>query len=96
MKLKIVENLSKKFTKTASVEMKKEVKKTAIDLIPGLLAFAGMIAGVLLFREIGSGDSGSSITPTRTISHTTVNNYFFNDVSEETILKMMDLDDMDD
>ena len=94
MKLKIVENLSKRFTKTASVEMKKEVKKTAIDLIPGILAFAGMIAGILLFREIDGGESGSSVTPTRTVSHTTINNYFFNDVSEDMILKM--LDDVDD
>lgn len=94
--MKFIESLAKKFTKTVSSEAKKEIKKTAIDLLPGTFAIITTIAGIFIFKGQASNsalyDYGK---PLRTNTTITNNNYFFNEVSEETILKFMMLDDDD-
>lgn len=86
--MKLIDSLAKKFTKTASEEAKKEAKKTLIDLIPGILSVAGIVVGAIIFR--GSGGSGGSRHPMHSHTSITTNNYFFQEVDDETILKILE------
>lgn len=80
------------FAKTASSEAKKEVKKTALDLLPGALMIVGTVIGIVLFHNYGSDNDSDSRCPCRSSTSITTNNYFFQDVSDETILKIMNDD----
>ena len=86
--MKIFEKFTKKFTEKASTAVKSEVKKTALDLLPTVLSVVGMIFGVAIFKEVVDEphDDGPAITNT-TI---TTNNYFFNNLSEESINKILE------
>lgn len=86
--MKLIESFAKKFTKTASEEAKKEAKKTLIDLIPGILSVAGIVVGAIIFR--GNGESMGNRRPTHSRTSITTNNYFFQEVSDETILRILE------
>ena len=86
--MKLIESFAKKSTKTASEEAKKEAKKTLIDLIPGILSVAGIVVGAIIFR--GSGESMGNRRPTHSHTSITTNNYFFQEVSDETILRILE------
>lgn len=92
MKLPFVDKVAKKFTKTASEEVKKEAKKTAVDMLPGLLALGGMILGIVVFRETkGShGNHNATTRPFSSTTHITTNNYFLGEVSDEIIKKVLE------
>lgn len=95
--MKFFDKLIKKTTKTASEEVKKEVRKTIVDFIPGILAVGSMVLGIFVFKAID--DSGSSsfpdIRPTATTTKITTNNYFLGDVSDEIIKKILEGDSDD-
>ena len=90
--MKLLENIAKKFTKTASVTAKKEVKKTIVDLIPGILTIGSIIVGILIFHDTDTIESDSSSTsrPYSSTTRITTNNYFLGDVSDEIIKKMLE------
>lgn len=92
MKLPFVDKVAKKFTKTASEEVKKEAKKTAVDMLPGLLALGGMILGIVVFRETKESRNSHTTTPRpfSSTTHITTNNYFLGDVSEDIIKKVLE------
>lgn len=93
MKLPFLEKTTKKLTKTATEEVKREVKKTALDLLPGILAFGTMILGIVLFKNAGdSGDDHVSV-PYKSVTHITTNNYFLGNAGEEVIKKILEVDD---
>ena len=89
--MKLLDKITKRFTKTASETVKKEVKKTAIDLLPTIVGVVSMIVGIVIFKEV-TNDSDTDMSPAITHTSITTNNYFFNEVSEETISKILDLD----
>ena len=70
----------------ASTAVKKEVKRTALNIIPTILGIGAAIAGILIFKGVVEGPE--ELAPSFT-THTT-NNYFFRDVSEEAIQKLME------
>ncbi len=85
------DSLTKKFAKTASVEVKKEVKKTVIDLLPGILTIAGTIIGLVIFHNVhDSYDDEPCCFPAHSSTTITTNNYFFQDLSEDMIKKIID------
>lgn len=84
-----LESLAKRFTKTASVEIKKEVKKTVLDLLPGILTFAGMVIGIIIFHDSVDSDE-SSLYPASSTTTITTNNYFFQDISDDTIASIIE------
>lgn len=88
--MKLVESIAKKFTKTASEEAKKEVRKTAIDFIPGALMVVGTIIGAIIFRGIDGGGHGGRYS--KSTSNITNNYYFFQEVSDETLMKLLEDD----
>lgn len=92
MKLPFVDKVAKRFTQTASEQVKREAKKTAIDLLPGILAFGGMIFSIFAFREVHNTDDSSAAMqkPYASSTHITTNNYFLGDVSEDIIKKILE------
>ena len=90
--MKFLENIAKKFTKTASVTAKKEVKKTIVDLIPGILTIGSIIVGILIFHDTDTieSDSNSTSRPYSSTTRITTNNYFLGDVSDEIIKKILE------
>lgn len=87
--MKLLDKLAKKFTKSASSAVKTEVKKTAVDLLPSVIGAFSMVLGIVIFK--GSvGASPSSIKPTVSTTHITTNNYFFQNLSEEMIRKIIE------
>ena len=90
--MKFLENIAKKFTKTASVTAKKEVKKTIVDLIPGILTVGSIIVGFLIFHDTDDSDvdSGGNSRPYTSTTRITTNNYFLGDVSDEIIKKILE------
>lgn len=84
--MKILDRITKKFASKASTAVKQEVKKTAFDLLPTIFGIATAVAGILIFK--GVVESPEETLPTFT-THT-VNNYFFRDVSEEAMKKLME------
>ena len=89
--MKFFDNLIKKSTKTASVEVKKEIKKTIVDLIPGILTIGTIALGIFVFHAVDnlSDSEHESLTPTMSTTRITTNNYFLGDVSEEIIKKIL-------
>lgn len=90
--MKFLDNIAKRFTKSASVTAKKEVKKTIVDLIPGILTVGSIIVGILIFHETdgSNGDSGNDARPYTSTTRITTNNYFLGDVSDEIIKKILE------
>lgn len=82
--------LTKSATKTASNEAKKEIKKSLIDLVPGILGIGAMILGIFVFNEMDSDNSDES--PMAMVTKTTTNNYFFGDISDDLIMKILEDD----
>lgn len=90
--MKFLDNIAKRFTKSASVTAKKEVKKTIVDLIPGILTVGSIIVGILIFHETDGSDvdSGNDARPYTSTTKITTNNYFLGDVSDEIIKKILE------
>lgn len=86
--MKLLDKITKKFARNASTAVKKEVKKTAIDLLPTIAAVAAAVAGIFIFKESVSEDR-----PTLTATHITTNNYFLGDSGEEVIKKILERED---
>jgi len=86
--MKIFDKITKKFASKASTAVKSEVKKTALDLLPKILGAAAMVLGVVIFKEVV--EEPEEITPTMTNVSITTNNYFFQEVSDETIRKILE------
>lgn len=89
--MKFIDKFIKKSTKTASVVMKDEVRKTAANVAPHLFGIASIIAGALIFKGDRSlnpvrGSAAKVIRSTRVVN----NNYFFNDMSEEMVEKILE------
>lgn len=89
--MKLVEKIAKKFTKTASTTAKAEVKKTAIDLLPTIIGVVGMVIGIVVFKEVVS--APEEIKPSITNTSITTNNYFFRDMSEDAIHRILEEED---
>lgn len=91
MKLPFVEKVAKKFTQTASEQVKKEAKKTFIDILPGLLTLGTMIFSVVVFHERKDIPKiSSSPRPYSSTTKITTNNYFLGNVSDEIIKKVLE------
>ena len=86
--MKIIEKLAKKFTRSASSTVKAEVKKTAIDFLPTVAAIATAVISIVIFK--GSTEEKSEIQRAITNTTVTTNNYFFRDMSEESIKKILE------
>ena len=86
--MKILERFTKKFANKASVAVKSEVKKTALDLLPKLLGAAAMILGVIIFKEVV--EEPEEVKPAITNTSITTNNYFFQELSEDMIKKILE------
>ena len=86
--MKLLEKWAKKFTKEASTTVKTEVKKTAIDLLPTLLGIVGMIFGIAVFRK--AVDDPEPIKPAVTNTSITTNNYFFQQMSEDMVKRILE------
>lgn len=87
--MKLLDRFTKKFAKSTSTAVKTEVKKTAIDLLPTVVGVASMVVGIVIFK----GTSGRPVKPIRPSvmnTHTTTNNYFFQNLSEEMIRKILE------
>lgn len=87
--MKFVEKLTKKFVKTASTQTKAELKKTAIDLLPTLMTVITTVAGILIFKRVID-EPVRPVDPHVSSTTITTNNYFFRDMSEETINKILE------
>ena len=86
--------LTQKVVETTSEQVRKEVKKTVLDVLPGLITIAGTIIGIVIFHNIGDSDddaydSGRSI-PTHSSTTITTNNYFFQDISDDMMWKILE------
>lgn len=86
--MKFIEKIAKKFTKTASSAAKCELKKTAIDLLPTIAGVVSMIVGIVIFREVV--EAPEEIRPSVSNTSVTTNNYFFRDMSEEAIHRILE------
>ena len=88
--MKVFDRFAKKLAGKASVAVKTEVKKTAIDLLPAALSTLGAIAGILIFKK--SVDEAPVMPRKPSVSNTSVttNNYFFQSLSEDAIQRIID------
>ena len=86
--MKLIERIAKRFTKSASDTVKTEMKKTAIDLLPIVTTVITAVVGIVIFK--GVTDSVSDAAPMVSRTSITTNNYFFNEVSEETMMKILE------
>lgn len=86
--MKWVDKFTKKFANKASTAVKSEVKKTAMDLLPKILGVAAMVLGVVIFKEVV--DEPEEIKPMVTNTSITTNNYFFQEVNEDIIRKVLE------
>lgn len=86
--MKFWDKVTKKLTNKASTAVKSEVKKTALDLLPKILGVAAMVLGVVIFKEVV--DEPEEIKPTITNTNITTNNYFFQEVNEDIIRKVLE------
>lgn len=93
MKFPFLEKAAKSFSKSASDQVKKEIKKTSVDLIPGLLTLGAMALGMFIFGKNG-GKITSNIPsvpkPYTSSTRITTNNYFLGTVSDEIIKKILE------
>lgn len=89
--MKLFDKITKRFTKSASTAVKSEVKKTFLDVLPKLLGAAAMVIGVIVFKEVI--EEPEEETPVISNTNITTNNYFFRDVNDEMIKKILKGDD---
>ncbi len=88
--MKFLDNLIKKSTKTASEEVKKEVKKSIVDLIPVALTFGSLLLSFIVFNHKDSSDDcRSSAIPFSSKTYNTTNNYFLGEITDEIIEKIL-------
>ena len=87
--MKFIEKITKKFVKTASIQTKEELKKTAIDLLPTVLTIVTTAVGIMIFKNAGE-TTNRSIEPRMSSTTITTNNYFFKDMTEESIKKILE------
>lgn len=86
--MKFLDKIAKRFAKNASSTVKTEVKKTAIDLLPTVIGIVSMVVGIVIFK--GAVEEHPDVKPMVTNSSVTTNNYFFNDLSEDMIQKILE------
>ena len=86
--MKLLEKWAKKFTKEASTTVKTEVKKTAVDLLPTIVGIGSMIFGIAIFKK--AVDEPEPPKPNVTHTSITTNNYFFQQMSEGMIKKILE------
>lgn len=86
--MKLLERFTKKATKQVSSAVKTEVKKTAIDMLPTLVGVVSMVVGIVIFK--GQVTKPELPKPTVTNTHITTNNYFFQNMSEEMVKKILE------
>ncbi len=88
--MKLFDNFIKKSTKTASEEVKKEVQKSLIDLVPAVLTFGSVLISFLIFNHGGKSDDDSrSSIPFSSKTYNTTNNYFLGEMTDEIIEKIL-------
>ena len=87
--MKFIEKITKKFVKTASIQTKEELKKTAIDLLPTVLTIVTTAVGIMIFKNAGETTS-KPMEPRMSSTTITTNNYFFKDMTEESIKKILE------
>lgn len=89
--MKWVDKITKKFAKSTSTAVKTEVKKTAVDLLPTVVGVVSMVVGIVIFKgTTGTSAKKIPIKPNVTNTHVTTNNYFFQNLSEDMIKKIME------
>lgn len=88
--MKLLDKFTKKFAKSTSTAVKTEVKKTAVDLLPTVVGVVSMVVGIVIFKGTTGGNTRKPIRPNVTNTHTTTNNYFFQNLSEDMIRKIME------
>lgn len=88
--MKLFNRLTKKLTKSASSAVKTEVKKTAIDLLPTIIGAVSMIVGLVIFKEVV--EEPVETKPCVSNTSITTNNYFFGNMSEDSIKKILEDD----
>lgn len=89
--MKLFDKFTKKLAGKASVAVKSEVKKTALDLLPGGLAVLGAIAGILIFKNsVEDEPLCTALKPTVSNTTITTNNYFFQSLSEDSIKRILE------
>lgn len=89
--MKLLDKISRKMAGKASVAVKTEVKKTALDLLPKLLGLAAMAAGIMIFKDnVMDPPKISDRHPSVSNTSITTNNYFFGDIDSETIQKILE------
>ena len=88
--LKLLDKFTKKFAKSTSTAVKTEVKKTAVDLLPTVVGVVSMVVGIVIFKGTTGSAKIKPIKPSVTNTHVTTNNYFFQNLSEDMIKKIME------
>jgi len=88
--MKWVDKITKKFAKSTSTAVKTEVKKTAVDLLPTVAGVVSMVVGIVIFKGTTWPTKMKPIKPSVTNTHVTTNNYFFQNLSEDMIRKIME------
>jgi len=88
--MKFLDKFIKKSTETASIAVRDEVRKTAFNIFPHIFGIASLIFGTLIFKE-NKGTLANRPPATKVIRSTRVinTNYFFSDMNEETIKKII-------
>lgn len=86
--MKLFQKWTKKLTKTASSAVKTEVKKTAVDLMPTIIGFGSMVLGIMIFKK--AVDEPIPTKPSVSNTSITTNNYFFQQLSEDMIKKILE------
>lgn len=86
--MKMLDKLTRRFTKSASVAVKAEMTKTAIDLIPLAAGIASTIAGFIIFKDATV--DVPEIKPAVTNTSITTNNYFFQQLSDDAIRQILE------
>lgn len=88
--MKIIDRIARRFTVQVSDQAKTEAKKTALDLLPVAFGIVSAIIGVVIFRGTITEDEETVCLPAVSNTRITTNNYFIGEISEETILKIID------
>lgn len=86
--MNFLDKLTKRFTQSATVAVKQEVQKTAIDLIPAAFGIIATIASFFIFKDTVINEP-LDIKPAVTNTSITTNNYFFQQVDEDLIRKIL-------
>ena len=87
--MKFLDKLTRRFTQSATVAVKTEVKKTAVDLIPVFFGVLSTIASFFIFKDAVL-DEPTPINPAVTNTSITTNNYFFQKVDDDLIRKILE------